>query len=213
MAGFEETLRNKNQTIADLQNTISVLDTEFKKLEQHHLEQQAANELKITKLQESVFRNVVPTRWQPMDDAAVTHELAMLQSSVTRFAKTFAVEGGRAPETWSSNRLVELAGLLRESDVAGFTTHQAMLDVLELRYGPRLCLSGLLSSAVHRAVFVNPFFFLVNPDEEFYPSDMFFDIYKQARNRKRSREAYESDDMLTVIETIGKMPICGVLTH
>lgn len=166
-------LRSKDQTIDDLEAKVLKLDHVRKRLEEDLHER----EDEINKMQESVFQNISETRWQPLDDAVISNDLMLLQSSIARFAKSYAIEGSKA---WPDERLVQLAEALRSKNVAIFNSTQELSQLIELRYGPRLCLSGLLSAAVHAMVFTNPFFFLADHPQDVTPAYIFKDLCERA---------------------------------
>jgi len=178
-----ENLRHKDRIIGGLETELVALSGKLDFMEKDHAErqdaQQAAHNAEVSELQESVFRNISETRWPPMNDTTVSHELESLQNTIARFSKSYAIEGTQGSKAWSEERLADLSTALRKNDVSA-ASEQALLRILEMRYGPRLCLNGLLSAAVHMAVFVNPFFFLVDSSNLPTPAEVFEDFFKRA---------------------------------
>lgn len=192
-------MREKDQEIDALQEKVDHLRAININMGRERREQQAAQEAEVSKLQKSLFQNITETRWQPMDDAVASRELDLLQTSISQFAKRYAIAGFQGVKPWSSEQLEDFAKVLHSEEIAHYSSEPALLESLDLSYGPRLCLNALLSSAVYKDCFQNPFMFLghylrAHLDSESSnssvaqedPSEAFFGFYTRAHYGKPS---------------------------
>jgi hypothetical protein len=129
----------------------------------------------------------------------ISRELDNLQNSISQFARRYAIEGFHGVKFWSSEQLKDFGKVLHSKGIAHYSCEQALLDSLDQSYGPKLCLNALLSSAVYKDCFENPFMFLgyylraqlgsessKSAVAQEDPSEAFLDLYIRAHFGKSS---------------------------
>ncbi|KAK3678253.1 hypothetical protein LTR78_001548 [Recurvomyces mirabilis] len=154
----------ETETIASLRQKIKEVDHETTLLKQRHSHEQAeqknAFEAEIHKLQLQVFQDLRGDCFQPEDDTTITHGFMRIQNTILMFAKEYASDSladlASQPE-WVAT---ELTHALNACEVASFSPTNSLSRLAQVRHMTRLCLTGLLSSAVHTMALDNPFFFM-----------------------------------------------------
>lgn len=165
-------------------------------------ESTAQVEHELRQLQEASFKSIEDPRWMPLDDSTVQREFISLQSGIDRYSKAFAgksLDGiGRETEATQTLLLSSLSAVVRFNQ----KSLAALNEVAALGNAPRLCLSALLSHAIHTTFFDNPFFFMddgfddldastktvlsQHPEltRELVPSKSFLEFYQTAKRGK-----------------------------
>jgi TolA-binding protein len=152
-----ETASDPHQQVADLQQDIALLENQF--VEQLAMQKQAY-EGEIQHLQTQAFRGQRSDRFQPDDDSTIASHFVRIQGRIMVFAKRYATNSSNHLESLPDRSLAQLRSALNDAGVATLSSNRELLEVAKPRHGARLCLTGLLSSAVHRMAFDNPFFFM-----------------------------------------------------
>lgn len=190
-----EKLMVKDREIYELKRQVRDMQEEIIRFGNEVSELSADQEAQIARMQEAAFKSMSESRWTPMDDTTIGHELENLQVNISQLAKRHAVDAATKFSSVASEDLREVALLLHEQGVARVKNETQLLDILDSRHGARICLTALLSAAVHGSVFSNPFFFLTDGYQDLFdempqewekaasrpdPADNFFHLYQLA---------------------------------
>lgn len=115
----------------------------------------------VLRLQEQQFQKMVDPRYAPIEDSYIQHELAEVQSDISRIGKKYIarrVNWLKDKSTGEMDELYkELSNIVRFEDNAP-SAIQAEIET-ERAIG-RVLFTALLSWHVHAGVLANPFFFL-----------------------------------------------------
>ena len=152
------------QAIATLQQQVADLNEDIMVLKDQHANQQAEQkqsyEAEIQQLQKHAFQDIKESRFQPDDDTTIATRLVRIQDGITAFAKTYALNSSDGLRSQPERLLTELRKALNDGGIASIPSTDSFLEVIDIRHSARLCLTGLLSCAIHSIAFDNPFFFM-----------------------------------------------------
>ena len=186
---------NYVQEISKLQRQVADLNEDIMSLKERHADEQAKHkqtfEAEIQQLQRQAFQGIEDNRFQPLDDTSVSASLGKLQSSITTFAKTYALDSLASLKSQPDGLLMELKHLLEDGGVAILASTDSLLELAEMRHSGRLLLTGLLSSAVHTKVFSNPFFFMSDGLQSEF--DALPDTYNYLKERVDIADAFHEN--------------------
>ena len=102
----------------------------------------AKQNAEVVRLQSAVLQSTRTTKWQPMDDTKVQHQLAEISSSIIRVVKEHAFYGTQSVSFMSTNSFNELFAQLGDFGVTRWSGTYDLIKIFDMRSGARLCLTG-----------------------------------------------------------------------
>jgi len=219
-----EKLKSRDDLIFQMDELSKAHRDKIESLEKQQADQKAAQDAEVRRLQQSAFQVIKEDRWQPLDDATVNLGLVDIQSSAAQIAKKYALESLGSMKS-QPERLEELAKALNEQGVASIKSEGAMVELLAARHSVRICLTSLLSSAIFRLVFGNPFFFMTDNLQEKFEKlppgfaelrdrgddgEVFLEYLECILpSQYPSRRPQSLEAVLNIYQSIDGRPICG----
>lgn len=125
-------------------------------------------ENELRSLQETLFRSLESSHWMPMDTGTVTTKLDNIRASISKVAKAYAAANDALDTICASP--TALLNHLRSSlrHVVDFRADgpDAIAELKTVPQACRLALTALISYDVHNLVLREPFFFMVDGQED-----------------------------------------------
>ncbi|KAK4560612.1 hypothetical protein LTR86_005190 [Recurvomyces mirabilis] len=161
IAQLQDKVRRLEDAVRQQEGVITDLERHVSDQKEQYLTDVKEREAELRELQSTAFKDIQPTRWEPFEDSQINQRLSDFQADIQQIAKTYSIDHVAAYKL-SNDQLQALDGELNEAGVADVTGKAVMLSMLEPQFGPRICVTALLSAAVHRLVLTNPFFFMAD---------------------------------------------------